>query len=305
MKRNLSTNRGIYVEILISETVEKIWELTQVPALHQRWDLRFTRIQYLPRTGEEQPQAFQYETRIGFGLRIRGTGETVGQITRSGETTSALKFASEDPKSLIRFGSGYWRYIPVPEGVRFLTWYDYDVRFGLLGRAVDRVVFRPLIGWATAWSFDRLRLWVERSQTPEISISMAIIHGLARITLASVWLWHGLIPKLMFPNVDELTMLKESGLSAQWLPPIGAGEIVMGLLVLCTWRRPKVLLGNAVLMALVTACVAFRSPEYLTAAFNPVTLNVSVLILCVVGWLASQFIPGASRCLRRDPRRRA
>ena len=52
--------------------------LTQTPELHERWDLRFTRIEYLPRPDATQPQQFLYETRIGFGLAIRGAGETVG-----------------------------------------------------------------------------------------------------------------------------------------------------------------------------------------------------------------------------------
>jgi hypothetical protein len=43
--------------------------------------------------------------------------------------------------------------------VRFLTGYDYGTRFGLPGQVIDRLALRPLLGWATAWSFDRLRLW--------------------------------------------------------------------------------------------------------------------------------------------------
>jgi hypothetical protein len=31
---------------------------------------------------------------------------------------------------LIREGSGYWRYVPTGNGLRFFTWYDYEVRFG-------------------------------------------------------------------------------------------------------------------------------------------------------------------------------
>ena len=303
MKKHEERDRGIYVEILIRDSVERIWELTQVPAFHERWDLRFTRIRYLPRASQNAPQGFSYVTRIGFGLKIRGTGETVGQVSRDGEEkTSSLRFNSEDPKSLIRSGSGYWRYIPEAEGVRFLTWYDYEVRFGWLGRLADSIAFRPLIGWATAWSFDRLRLWIEKSQEPEVSMSLAIIHGLIRISLAMVWLWHGLVPKLIFRNADEVTMLRNSGLSAEWLPIIGGGEIIMGLVILWTWNRPGVLLINAVLMILATVCVAVGSPQFLSAAFNPLTLNLSVLSLSVVGWLASRYLPSAHRCLRKIPR---
>jgi hypothetical protein len=159
---------AIYVEIFIRAPLDDVWEKTQRPDLHERWDLRFTRIEYLPRASEDEPQRFLYATRIGFGTEIRGEGESVGEKTGAqGERTSALRFWSDDPRSLIREGSGYWRYVPTGSGVRFLTRYDYATRFGVFGRVADRVVFRPLLGWATAWSFDRLRLWLEAGVTPE------------------------------------------------------------------------------------------------------------------------------------------
>src|SRR5439155_26560914 len=112
------------------------------------------------KSAEHEPQRFRYSTRIGFGLKIDGKGESTGtREDGTGIRTSALKFWSSDPKSLIKEGSGYWRYVPALGGVRFLTWYDYRTSCGLAGGLIDRIVFRPLIGWATAWSFDRLRLW--------------------------------------------------------------------------------------------------------------------------------------------------
>ena len=39
---------GIYVEIPIHSSLDELWHKTQDPALHQRWDLRFTTISYLP-----------------------------------------------------------------------------------------------------------------------------------------------------------------------------------------------------------------------------------------------------------------
>src|SRR5215218_7514425 len=68
----------IYVETTIRTNVDELWERTQDPALHQRWDLRFTTIEFLPKRDEDDPQRFLYETRIRFGLRIAGEGESVG-----------------------------------------------------------------------------------------------------------------------------------------------------------------------------------------------------------------------------------
>src|SRR5687768_3292951 len=203
--------KRIYVEVEIHGPIERVWQLTQTPGLHRQWDLRFTDIQYLPRPDPAEPQRFRYATRIGLGLNISGEGETVGNRDGpGGQRSSALKFWSDDPKSLIREGSGYWKYEPCGEDgqtVRFLTGYDYAVRFGAAGRVFDRLVFRPLIGWATAWSFDRLRLWVEKGIDPAASMRRSLVYLTARVALAFVWLYQGIVPKLVFQHPDELSLL--------------------------------------------------------------------------------------------------
>jgi uncharacterized membrane protein YphA (DoxX/SURF4 family) len=293
---------GIYVEIIIQDDVEHIWRLTQEPELHQRWDLRFSRIDYLPRASSTEPQHFLYETRIGFGLSIKGTGESVGERTSAnGDTTSSLKFASTDPKSLIREGSGYWRYVPTPAGLRFFTWYDYSVRFGAIGRLVDRLVFRPLMGWATAWSFDRLRLWAEEGQPPESSLAFSLIHATARLAIASIWIWHGLVPKLIYRQIDEQTMLAQAGVPLSFLPWIGGLEILIGLLVLYAWRRRAVFVVNVAFMVFATIAVAINSPLYLKAAFNPASLNLAMIALSIAGWIASRRLPSSRSCRRTAP----
>lgn len=274
-----------------------------MPDLHELWDLRFTAIQYLPKRAQDEPQRFRYSTRIGFGFKIDGEGESKG--TRedvSGLRTSALKFWSADPKSLIKEGSGYWQYVPTSAGVRFLTWYDYRIRFGIIGRFIDRLVFRPLIGWATAWSFDRLRLWIEEGIPPGTSLRLASIHAFSRIGIAFIWLWQGLVPKLLFPSADERAMILAAGLPLSILPVVGFLEVALGLVTASLWRWRFLFLLNAGVMLLALTAVVLRSPSYLVAAFNPVTLNVSMVLLSIAGYLSSQELPSASRCLRRAPK---
>ena len=50
--------------------------------------------------------------------------------------------------------------------MKFLTQYDYDVNFGRVGKVADKLAFRPLIGWATALSFDVLKRWLEQGEAP-------------------------------------------------------------------------------------------------------------------------------------------
>lgn len=177
----------IYVEAQIRGTMDELWRRTQSPELHERWDLRFSSITYLPRASESDPQRFRYTTRLGFGIAIIGEGETAGDRSGpNGQRTSALRFWSESPISLIRSGAGYWKYMPTVEGIRFVTAYDYQVRFGAVGKLFDRLVFRRLIGWATAWSFDRLRLWIEREQVPETALWRTVICAASLFTHGSV-----------------------------------------------------------------------------------------------------------------------
>jgi len=293
------------VEIFLRAPLDEVWRLTQQPAVHQRWDLRFSEIQYLPRPDESEPQRFLYATRIGFGLAIRGTGESVGErLLPSGEATSSLSFGSEDWKSLISTGSGYWRYVPLDGGVRFFTWYDYATRFGVVGRVLDRCASRPLMGWATAWSFDRLRLWLEQGQTPEASLAWTWVYALARCAVTFVWIWHGSVPKLIARDAAERLMLAQAGVSSGWLASIGVEELVFGAVVLLLWRRRWPLVVTVIAMLLALVSVAWNSPQFVTAAFNPVTLNVSMIVLSALAWIAMPHVPTAKRCLRVQPKER-
>jgi hypothetical protein len=296
---------SIYVEILIPGNMDDLWQKTQEPKLHERWDLRFSQIDYLPRAPGE-PQKFLYSTCIGAGLRINGEGESSGERDDlSGQRTSALKFWSKDPKSLIEFGSGYWQYAPSEHGIRFLTSYDYRARFGVIGKIIDRLAFRPLIGWATAWSFDRLRLWIERGIPPELSRDRALVYSLSRLTIAFIWLYHGAIPKLLFHDTDEFKMLTDAGVVGShllsWVSLFGWLEVGFAVILIIFWKSRWPLWCTLAAMFAATLAVSINSPAYLTAAFNPLTLNLAIAVLAAIGLLVAGNLPTAKNCLRRPP----
>lgn len=158
----MSGTSPIYVAIRIRASMERVWELTQNPEHHARWDARFSSI--VP----TEPLAgggtrFRYELRTPVHT-IVGAGTTIGELARpDGSRTSALRFDTDDRLSPLGAGRGYWRYQQDGDEVLFSTGYDYRPGWGT---AADRVV-RPLIGWLTAWSFDRLRIWAEQDVPPE------------------------------------------------------------------------------------------------------------------------------------------
>lgn len=290
----------IHVETFIRAELENVWRHTQSPDLHQRWDLRFTRIQYLPRPDPSAPQRFLYETRIGVGLRIQGEGESV--VTRDGPggvRTSSLRFWSHDAKSLIREGSGYWQYVPEPGGVRFLTRYSYATRFGAVGKLLNALFFEPLMGWATAWSFDRLRLWLEAGLDPSATAERGATQALARLGLATAWIYQGLVPKLLYPESGELAILRQArfvpGREAFALRAAGLGEMAIGAAFLA-FPRARALFPLNALLLLGLGAGALRTPTLFRMPFNPISLTVSMLALSAIGFRTSGQVPEANRC---------
>lgn len=196
---------GIYVEITIRAEIDVVWELTQNPLLHPRWDARFSSIRPV---AQLDSGGYRFDYALSLPLHtIRGTGTSLGERVRpDGTRTSALRFTTTDRLSPLGDGRGYWRYLPgtgmanstspqnnnsatalgdattassvaadpgagsspaaapSAQSTVFLTGYDYEPGWGSL---LDRLILRRLIGWLTAWSFDRLRIWAESGIEPE------------------------------------------------------------------------------------------------------------------------------------------
>lgn len=285
--------------------MDDLWDRTQDPAQHQRWDMRFGTIEYLTKD-EDGTQRFTYATSVAPGLSIGGTGESLGDRNRpDGTRWSGLKFWAADQRSIIDAGAGYWRYVPTDDGVRFLTRYDYRPRWGRLGEVVDKYLFRPLFGWATAWSFDRLRLWLEEEVPPERSRDLAIAHATAIAGMTGVWLYQGIVPKLWKADDGEVAIWEGLGLSRRGatraVRAAGLAEVGLGLgtLALAKWRWPFVLTVAAMPMLAAGAGLTDRSA--LTRAFNPASLNLAVAALAGVAIATTEGRPSGSTSLRRAP----
>jgi len=295
---------NIYVEILMRTNMETLWKHTQTPDIHARWDLRFSTITYLPRPDISKPQQLLYTTRIGFGLAIDGVGETVGsREDQNGSRTSSLKFWSDNPYALIREGSGYWKYIPTPEDILFVTEYTYQTRFGWIGYWFDRLAFRPLMGWATAWSFDRLRLWLEKGIDPAVSLERSVVYGIARLTLALIWVYQGIVPKLLFRDTGELAILRHTNLFAGYEPTVlslvGFAEIFFGFLLLFRWHSRLLLALNIVTLVVLGAGALLGQPHIFVEPFNPLTLNFAMTALAAIGLYTAHDLPRAAFCRRK------
>jgi len=290
-------------ETVIAADGRTVWRFSQTPHLHARWDARFSAIEYLPRADEDRAQLFRYSTRIGLGIQIQGWGETIGRDDR---TTSSLRFGSDDPKSLIREGSGSWRYRQESGFVRFSTVYDYSVRYGGFGRLLD-LAFRPLMVWATRWSFDRLRIWIEDGTAPESSLRLWISKVAARLALGLVFIYEGLVPKILSQAKDEVMLVQHSrlflGTPSLALAILGSCEILFGLWLLAGWAEKLSAVLSAVLIILLAVLVLSVRPDALTDPFGGISKNAGLLACALAVRLLSDASPSAVRA--RPKKRRA
>jgi hypothetical protein len=126
------------------------------------------------------------------------------------------------------------------------------------------------------------------------------------VATAVVFIYQGLVPKLLSRHASELGMLADAGLRGQTglraLMAIGVAEVALGVVILARWRSRWPLVAILILMPVTLVSVSIFSPGQLAGAFNPVALNVAVAALAAIGLLSGNSdLPSASRCLGTNP----
>lgn len=104
--------------------------------------------------------------------------------------------------------------------------------------------------------------------------------------LAILWIYQGLVPKIIYHTVEEQTFWQYLGvdeLSMLFLIKIsGYIEIIFGLLFLI-FRHSKILhVFNILGLIALTIVVAVIYPLYFTSSFNPFVMNLAMIGLSVV-----------------------
>lgn len=296
--------KPIYVEIEIEDTIEKVWKYSQDPKLHEQWDLRFTSITYNDKLPTDDLQTFTYSTKLMPGVQVTGWGESKGTHEKaSGEKTSSLHFGTEQMISPIAEGKGYWKYIPHENGTTFLTQYDYQVRFGILGRLVDHL-FRPLMGWGTALSFDVLKRWIEVGESPKTQYRRFFSFFAICFLFAFVWFYQGLVPKVLTQQPLEIQMLLQLSplnyaQASTAIILVGIAEILFSFCWLVPNLQKRLLQLQVVIFPFLTLSAILAEPAVAIAPFNVITLNVTLWIVSIVGLLLHEQLPTAKSCNRK------
>ncbi|MGP4715629.1 DoxX-like family protein [Psychrobacter sp. T6-6] len=106
---------------------------------------------------------------------------------------------------------------------------------------------------------------------------------ISRVLLGCLFIYHGLVPKILWLSAVEVHLVSISGLdvSAKIASPLaGIGETVLGCAIISLNKSNTPVYIAAAILLLLLLFVAVASPMYLIGAFNPVTTNILGLGFC-------------------------
>ncbi|WP_144393353.1 DoxX-like family protein [Pleionea sediminis] len=115
------------------------------------------------------------------------------------------------------------------------------------------------------------------------SNTLAKINRISRWTLAFVFAYHGLVPKILWLSPTEVELMQAHHLDASIFSPVaGVFELLLALSIV-TLKKSLVPVYLAMLLLLVLLLdVLLIKPELLIDAFNPVTVNGVTFIMAYI-----------------------
>src|SRR5699024_9809943 len=222
-----------------------------------------------------------------------------------GTRSSSLHFGTPQKISPIKEGRGYWQYVPneATNDVTFLTAYNYETNYGKVGKILDKFIFRPLMGWGTALSFDVLKRWLEKDENPTSQYMRFISTTMLTMFFAFVWVFHGLVPKIIAMHPEELFMTGKlfpvaEPLLQKVIIGIGMIEIIFGLVWLFYPYKRHLFALQFVLFPVLMLSAITSDIQMAAHPFSPVTFNIALSLLSVIGFIASKDVPTAKHCQR-------
>ena len=113
--------------------------------------------------------------------------------------------------------------------------------------------------------------------------SVRQVNIVSRYLLGFLFIYHGLVPKILWLSTAEVHLVDISGIgiSATIMSPLaGVLEILLGCAIIFLRKLKIIIYAAAGALLGLLAYVAVMSPEYLIDAFNPVTTNILGMGLC-------------------------
>lgn len=128
--------------------------------------------------------------------------------------------------------------------------------------------------------------------TPHLTVgewkTLHRIKTAARLSIGLVWVWEGLMPKMLFPNATQFEMVRRSGC---WLGTpedtlwwLGAAMVVAGLAIMSgIWERAAALVSTLAVLVLMVLVIG-TNPEALHDPFGGLVKDACLFTCAALVW---------------------
>lgn len=119
-----------------------------------------------------------------------------------------------------------------------------------------------------------------------------------RLALGVVWLYEGLVPKLLFVRQDQIDLVERSGLFVGtpefFLQLLGVGQVACGLWLLAGFAERLAVFIATTGMVILIVLVARANPTMLTDPYGALVKDVCLIACAFAVWTLSPW-----RCRKR------
>lgn len=125
---------------------------------------------------------------------------------------------------------------------------------------------------------------------------MNAVRIICRLALGVVWLYEGLVPKLLFVRQDQIDLVERSGLFIGtpefFLQLLGVGQVVCGLWLLAGFAERLAVFTATTGMVILIVLVASTNPAMLTDPYGALIKDLCLIACAFAVWT---FSPGRGR----------
>jgi uncharacterized membrane protein YphA (DoxX/SURF4 family) len=114
---------------------------------------------------------------------------------------------------------------------------------------------------------------------------------ICRLALAVVWIYEGIVPKLLFLRADQVDLVQRSGLS--WNAPettlqvLGIAQAIVGVWLLVGWAEKAAVLTATASMCVLIVLVARGNPSMLTDPYGALIKDACLIACGCAVWMLS------------------
>ena len=124
---------------------------------------------------------------------------------------------------------------------------------------------------------------------------------ICRWSLGLVWIWEGVVPKMLLPSAVQTRLVENSGLywpdPAGWLTILGAAMIVAGVVLCIGWmERAAVMTASIAMTILIFLVVGNNYPDSLGDMHGGIAKDACLYAAAWVVWKLAPVVPRKPVC---------